>query len=144
MKKINKTKININNNAGPEKKTTPEGYSYKAYPSTTVAPPSSGLNINPPNGNNNTTIVQPTGALPSNKINNTDISLALDDLKSFLQKEMITGLMEHMKNIANNTGNTANNTSNDGVLGGLVQALTKPVYQPYQRGPVEKSSAVTG
>jgi hypothetical protein len=134
----------INNTAGPEKKTTPEGYAYKAYPSTTVSPPSSGLNINPPNGNNGTTIVQSPNQLPSDKINNADISLALEDLKTFLRNEMIKGLMDHMNNIANNTGNTAKNTSNDGVLGGLVEALTKPTYQPYQRGPVEKSSTVTG
>lgn len=135
----------INNTAGPEKKVTPEGYGYKPYPSSTTIPqPSSGLNVNPPNGTNNTTIEQPAGPLPSNKISNADMNTALEDLKSFLMKELINGLMDNMKNISTNTGNTAKNTSEDGVLGGLVDALTKPAYQPYQRGPVEKSSTVTG
>lgn len=96
---------------------------------------------NPPNGNTN--IEQPKGVLPSNQINNADLSLALDDLKTFLTKELITGLMENIIKISNNTGDTAKNTGEDGTFGGLVDMLKRPASQPFVRGPVENAATIT-
>jgi hypothetical protein len=98
---------------------------------------------NPTNGNNNTNIEQPQGPLMSTKINNADINLALDDLKTFLTTELISGFMENIIKIATNTGNTATNTSDSGTLGNLVSALTKPASQPYVRGTVENAATLT-
>jgi hypothetical protein len=96
---------------------------------------------NPTNGNTN--IEQPTGILPSETINNTDISLALEDLKTFLTKELIVGLMEVMTNISINTGDTAKNTGDTGTFSGLVDMLKRPASQPFVRGPVENAATIT-
>lgn len=96
---------------------------------------------NPPNGNTN--IEQPTRVLPSDTINNTDISLALDDLKTFLTKELISGLMENIIKISNNTGDTAKNTGDNGTFSGLVDMLKRPASQPFVRGPVENAATIT-
>ena len=96
---------------------------------------------NPPNGNTN--IEQPKGILPSETINNTDISLALEDLKTFLTKELIVGLMEVMTNISINTGDTAKNTGDTGTFSGLVDMFKRPASQPFVRGPVENAATIT-
>ena len=96
---------------------------------------------NPPNGNTN--IEQPTGVLPSNQINNADISLALDDLKTFLSKELIVGMLSRFDALITNTGDTAKNTGDGGTLGNLVAALTKPASTPFVRGRVEDAATIT-
>jgi hypothetical protein len=96
---------------------------------------------NPPNGNTN--IEQPTGVLPSNQINNADISLALDDLKTFLSKELIVGMLSRFDELITNTGDTAKNTGDGGTLGNLVAALTKPASTPFVRGRVEDAATIT-
>ena len=111
--------------------------------STDTSIPLEGLNINPLNGNN-TMIEQSTGPLPSNQINNTDINTALEDLKSFLAKEMISAMLSKFDAVIANTGNTAKNTGDDGLLGGLVASLGKPASQPFNRGTVENAASLTG
>jgi hypothetical protein len=112
--------------------------------STDTSIPSEGLNLNPLNGINSTTIEQTSGALPSDKINNADISLALDDLKTFLTKELIIGMLSRFDTLITNTGNTATNTGDAGTLGKLVSTLTTPASQPYKRGTVENAATLTG
>lgn len=98
---------------------------------------------NPTDGTQNIPNIEQNALVsPAAKINNTDISLALEDLKTFLTKELIIGLMENIIKISNNTGTTANNTGYDGTLGKLVDSL-KPASQPYVRGRVEDAMTVT-
>ncbi len=111
--------------------------------STDTSIPLEGSKLTNPN-NGNTNIEQPTGPLPSEKINNTDISVALEDLKTFLTNELIVGMLSKFDALITNTGNTAKNTGDDGTLGDLVATLTKPASQPYVRGTVENAATLTG
>jgi hypothetical protein len=110
--------------------------------STDTSIPLEGSKLTNPN-NGNTNIEQPTGPLPSEKINNTDISVALEDLKTFLTNELIVGMLSKFDALITNTGNTAKNTGDDGTLGDLVATLTKPASQPYVRGTVENAATLT-
>ena len=111
--------------------------------STDTAIPLEGSKLTNPN-NGNTNIEQPTGPLPSEKINNTDISVALEDLKTFLTNEFIVGMLSRFDTLITHTGNTAKNTGDDGTLGNLVTTLTKPASQPFVRGTVENAATITG
>jgi hypothetical protein len=111
--------------------------------STDTSIPLEGSKLTNPN-NGNTNIEQPTGPLPSEKINNTDISVALEDLKTFLTNEFIVGMLSRFDTLITHTGNTAKNTGDDGTLGNLVATLTKPASQPFVRGTVENAATITG